>query len=115
MKERLGLATAFLVRSAAEWQAIIDRNPFAQEAKTSRGYLLVMALEKAPNRDAVGALRRAIVGRERVEASGSELYLVYPDGAGRSKLTNALIERTLGTRGTARNWNTTLKIAAALG
>ena len=40
--------------------------------------------EKSANRDAVDALRQAIVGRERVEASGSELYLVYPDGAGRS-------------------------------
>jgi uncharacterized protein (DUF1697 family) len=40
-------------------------------------------------------------------------YLVYPDGVGRSKLTNALIERHLETRGTARNWNTVKKLAAS--
>ena len=39
------------------------------------------------------------------------LYIDYPDGAGNSKLTNVLIERKLETRGTARNWNTALKIA----
>ena len=48
-----------------------------------------------------------------MRANGRELYIVYPDGIGRSKLTNQLIERMLGTRGTARNWNTVLKLAAA--
>jgi len=31
-------------------------------------------------------------------------------GIGNSRLTNALIERKLGTRGTGRNWNTVLKL-----
>lgn len=34
----------------------------------------------------------------------------YPDGVGRSKLTNAVIEKALGTRTTGRNWNTVLKL-----
>lgn len=46
--------------------------------------------------------------------AGRTLYAVYPDGQGRSKLTTALIERTLQTRCTARNWNTVLKIAEAV-
>ena len=33
-------------------------------------------------------------------------------GIGRSRLTNTLIERKLGTRATGRNWNTVLKLAA---
>jgi uncharacterized protein (DUF1697 family) len=44
---------------------------------------------------------------------GKQLYIVYPDGIGRSRLTVALIEKKLGTRGTGRNWNTALKLAAA--
>jgi uncharacterized protein (DUF1697 family) len=39
-------------------------------------------------------------------------YIVYPDGIGRSRLTNQLIEKMLGTRGTGRNWNTVLKLDA---
>jgi len=31
---------------------------------------------------------------------------------GRSRLTNALIHKQLGTRGTGRNWNTVLRLAA---
>jgi uncharacterized protein (DUF1697 family) len=33
-------------------------------------------------------------------------------GIGRSRLTHTLIEKKLGTRGTGRNWNTVLKLAA---
>jgi uncharacterized protein (DUF1697 family) len=33
---------------------------------------------------------------------------------GRSRLTIAKIEQKLGTRGTARNWNTVLKLAKLL-
>ena len=62
----------------------------------------------------VKALRAAIAGRERVEAVGAQAYLAYPDGIGRSRLTTASIERTLGTRGTARNWNTVVKLAVML-
>jgi uncharacterized protein (DUF1697 family) len=45
-------------------------------------------------------------GRDR------HLYIVYPTGMGTSKLTNTVIERVLGTRGTARNWNTVTRLAA---
>ncbi len=40
------------------------------------------------------------------------LYIVYPDGIGRSRLTGTLIETKLGTRGTGRNWNTVVKLEA---
>lgn len=102
-----------ILRTAEEWDAIVDRNPFRKEAKSDPGYLVMMALkDEAKN---VDALRAAIVGRERLEADGKQLYIVYPDGQGRSKLTNAVIEKKLGTRGSARNWNTVLKIQALLG
>jgi uncharacterized protein (DUF1697 family) len=109
---RLGLETDFMVRSAADWQAIIERNPFPREAKKDPGHLLVMVLKQAPNPADVKVLRAGITGREVVEAVGAQAYLVYPDGVGRSRLTTALIERTLGTRGTGRNWNTVVKLAA---
>jgi hypothetical protein len=37
---------------------------------------------------------------------------VYPNGIGRSRLTNVFLEENLGIRGTARNWNTDLKPAS---
>jgi uncharacterized protein (DUF1697 family) len=49
-----------------------------------------------------------------VRAEGRQAYIVYPNGIGRSRLTNALIEKKLRTRGTGRNWNTVLKLDALL-
>jgi uncharacterized protein (DUF1697 family) len=110
--KHLGLRTDFMVRSAADWQAIIDHNPFPRQAKNDPGHLVVMLFKEAAGAADVKALRAAIVGREVVEAVGAHAYLLYPDGIGRSRLTTALIERTLGTRGTGRNWNTVVKLAA---
>lgn len=110
--KRLKVAAEFFVRSANEWKAIIGGNPFQKEAKSDPGHLLVMCLKHAPSSAAVAALQNAIQGREQVRAAGRNAYLTYPDGVGRSKLTTATIEKHLGTRGTARNWNTVLKLDA---
>ncbi len=110
--KQLGLVTDFFVRTAREWRDIIAANPFAVEARTDPSHLVVMSLKKAPDLGAVSALQDAIGGREVVRAQGREAYFVYPDGIGPSKLTTALIERKFGTRGTARNWNTVLKLGA---
>jgi len=109
---QLGLVTDFFVRTAREWREIIAANPFPAEAKSDPSHLVVMPLKKAPDAGALSALRGAISGREVVHTRGREAYFVYPDGIGPSKLTTALIERKLGTRGTARNWNTVLKLGA---
>jgi uncharacterized protein (DUF1697 family) len=108
----LGVATDFFVRSAKEWQGIIAANPFPREAKNAPGLLVVMTLKAAPPQGAVDALQQAIKGREVVRANGRDAYITYPDGQGRSKLTIAIIEKHLGTHGTARNWNTVLKLGA---
>ena len=109
---RLGLRTDFFVRSAAEWATVVDRNPFPAEAKRDPGHLLVMCLKAPAATEDVESLRAAISGRELVQTDGRHAYFVYPDGVGRSRLTNALIERKLRTRGTARNWNTVTKLRA---
>ena len=108
--KHLGVTTDYFVRTAKEWQAIIAANPFKKEAKNDPARLIMMCLRDAPSADQVKALQAAIKGREIVKASGRQAYIVYPDGQGRSKLTIKMIENALGTRGTARNWNTVLKL-----
>lgn len=113
--KQLGLETDFFVRTATEWQEVIDANPFPRDAKEDPGHLLAVIVKHDLAAAKVTALQNAIVGREVVRAKGRCAYIVYPDGIGRSKLTSALIEKTLGTRGTGRNWNTVLKLAAVAG
>jgi uncharacterized protein (DUF1697 family) len=111
-QKRLGLETDFFVRTAEEWQAAIAANPFPAAARKDPSHLVLLCLKEAPAGKALATLRAAIKGREQVETEGRQAYAVYPDGIGRSKLTMALIEKHLGTRGTGRNWNTVLKLAA---
>jgi uncharacterized protein (DUF1697 family) len=113
-RERLALDTCFFVRTSAEWKTLIDENPFGEEARSDPGHLLAVVLKDAPGADRVSALQDSITGREVVRAKRRYLYAVYPDGVGRSRLTMALIEKKLGTKGTGRNWNTVLKLGALL-
>ena len=108
-----GVTTDFYVRTAAEWDAIIAKNPFPAHANDDPGRYVVMTFKDAPTAAAVTALRAAIAGTETIEAVGKQLYMYYPDGQGDSKLTAALIAKHLGLKGTARNWNTVLKLQAA--
>ena len=104
---RLGVRTTFFVRTAREWDVVIA------EAARDPARVAVMCLRDAPAARKVAALRAAITGREVVRAAGRHLYVVYPDGMGRSRLTHPLIEKTLDTLATGRNWNTVRKLAAA--
>ena len=110
LQERLGFECEVIVRTSDEWKTIVAKNPFTESAKNDPGRTIVMCLRDAPDKAAVDALRKAIVGRETIEVRGRDAYFIYPDGQGTSKLTNALIEKHLGTRGTARNWNTVRKL-----
>ncbi|HTR78430.1 MAG TPA: DUF1697 domain-containing protein [Gemmatimonadaceae bacterium] len=114
-ERRLGLHTRFIVRSAREWRGIIDGNPFHEEAAREPGRLAVLALTRTPAADRVEALTAAVRGPEIIRAGSKHLYIVYPAGMGTSKLTLPLIEKHLGSAGTARNWNTVLKLGTLAG
>ncbi len=109
---RFGFEVDFIVRSGVEWRDVIANNPFGDAARDDPSHLLVIPLKAAPPDGALEELRAAITGSETAALSGRAAYVVYPDGSGRSKLTLQVIERRLKTRGTARNWNTALKLAA---
>jgi uncharacterized protein (DUF1697 family) len=112
--KRLDLTVDIIVRTAKEWAAVVEANPFPEMAKDDPSHLVVMAMKKKPTAAGVEAVRAAVKGPEVVEAAGRELYITYPSGIGTSPLSGAVIERRLGMRGTARNWNTVTRIAEAV-
>ena len=108
---RLKVVADYLIRTVSEWQKIVDENPYPTEAAHDPGHLVVMVLKTHPTAERLKSLATSIRGPEQFKARGKQLYIVYPDGIGRSKFTGTLIERVLGIRGTARNWNTVLRLA----
>jgi uncharacterized protein (DUF1697 family) len=114
-RRRVDLETDFLVRTSEEWKTVVERNPYREEAARDPSHLVVVFLKSAVGAKEVDALRAAVRGPEILHGDGKQAYIVYPAGIGDSRLTNAVIESALGTRGTARNWNTVLKLAAVAG
>lgn len=114
IESAFGFKTLVFVRSAAHMAALVEANPFPDQARDDPAHLVAMVMRTAPTPDQLAAARAAIVGPEEIEATGSDVYIRYPVNIGQSKFTSSVIERKLGASGTARNWNTVLKVVAAL-
>jgi uncharacterized protein (DUF1697 family) len=95
------------LRSLAQWQRVIDENPFADVLKAGNQEHAVF-LEGAPSNEAIEALR-ALATTEELALRDGVLYLYTPDGFGRS-LVAAALDKLLKVPLTARNWNTVLKL-----
>ena len=104
IEEHFGFRAEVLLRTAAELKDVIARNPFAARPDVDPGKLLVTFLESPTGVPAAWA------GPEELHSSGREIYIYFPNGAGRSKLSWSTLADKAKTRGTARNWNTVRKL-----
>jgi uncharacterized protein (DUF1697 family) len=111
LETRFGRATGVFVRTPDELTQVIANNPFPGFAARDPSHLLVVFLKDAVSQTAVAAFQKAIKGPEQVGARGRHMYIVYPAGIGRSRI-GTLPEAKVAATGTARNWNTVLKLAA---
>ena len=102
-----GLEVPVIVRTAGQWAAYPPANPFPEEPSNRVMLLLAKA---SPAEDAEERIQARAVAGERVRRVGDALWFHYPAGAGTSKLTPSLIERAVGSPGTARNYNTVIKL-----
>jgi uncharacterized protein (DUF1697 family) len=112
LERQLGLRIEVMLRTLAEVESIVERGPVLA-ARADPSKLLVMFLSSVPSAAAQAALLKWHKSKElpeMLELRGPEIYLYYPNGVGRSKLTSAVIESKLDTWGTARNWNTLVKL-----
>jgi uncharacterized protein (DUF1697 family) len=115
LEEAFRVDAKVILRTADELRKAIAANPMLDEAQRGPSRFIVMFLDAKPSAAAMQSLRDAHAGPERIELHGTELYIRYGSDMGRSKLTNAFIERKLGVAGTARNWNTVTKLAELAG
>jgi uncharacterized protein (DUF1697 family) len=114
IEKRFGFNVECHVRTADEWNTVIEGNPFGAAAKKDPSHLLVSCFKAPLDKANVKALQDAIAALsapEILHADGRHLYIVFPDGVGNSKV-NRIIDRKLRALGTARNWNTVTKLAA---
>jgi uncharacterized protein (DUF1697 family) len=100
------------IRTADEIAAAMAANPFKAEEKSDPGHLIVAFTAERPTAGAAERIAAVKVAKERLSLGSRDLYVHYAGGQGTSKVTNAVLERALGTPVTARNWNTIGKLLA---
>jgi uncharacterized protein (DUF1697 family) len=110
IKTDLGLDVTVLLRSKTQLAKIHAGNPYAGRSQDPTK-LHVTFLAETPDRARVRKLDPEPGGTEEFRVVGREIYLHYPDGYGRSKLSNAWFEKRLRVRATTRNWRTVTKLA----
>ncbi|MBX9389266.1 DUF1697 domain-containing protein [Streptomonospora nanhaiensis] len=108
LREQMGLSVTVMARTAADLQRVVRGIPFAvrDPAKCA-----VAFLNTAVDRDRLAALDPAAYAPEELVAGERELYLYFPNGLGRAKLTPVLGSYLPGPA-TVRNWSTTTRLLA---
>lgn len=111
-----GIEVPVVVRTAKEWQAYLKvPKAFAKAAEERPNGLLVGLSTKPPKTDAAEALAPRATNGESVGLHGDALWMAFPAGIARSKLTPTAIDKAMGSPTTARNWNTVRKLAEMAG
>lgn len=113
LAERLGIHSPVVTRTAAELAAVAER--FRQEAvfedaRANPASVSVMFLAAKPPKANAAALDPDRSPGDSFVLIGREVYLHLPNGAARSKLTNAYFDKTLGTVSTVRSRRTVEKL-----
>jgi uncharacterized protein (DUF1697 family) len=96
---------AVIVRTLDELREAIAATPFDARRNLHPGKVLVTFLEDVPQAEAAAKLATLKSYPEEIHLLGRELYIYFPDGAGKSKLPWSQVEKLLKVNGTARNWN----------
>ncbi|MCU1501541.1 MAG: hypothetical protein JWM12_895 [Ilumatobacteraceae bacterium] len=105
-EDRFGFRGDVAIRTAAELVALTDRNPYLA-AEPDGTKVHVGFANAAPTAAAVAALDPDHAVPDRFTVDGRDVFIWYPNGAGRSKL-----KLRLGVPITSRNWNTVVKMQA---
>jgi uncharacterized protein (DUF1697 family) len=109
IEDRFGYRTPVVLRRAEELGETIRNNPFLH-AGAAGNFLHVMFLASEPDPGAIAALDPDRSPPDAFVVRGREIYLLCPNGAGSTKLTNAWFDSRLSTISTGRNWRTVLKL-----
>lgn len=109
-----GFRPPVLLRTGRELAAVAGANPFLTEGADPAS-LHVGFLERAPTPEQCAALDPDRSPGDRLVVCGREVYLHFPNGVARSKLTSAYLDSILGTTSTFRNWRTVLNLVEMTG
>jgi uncharacterized protein (DUF1697 family) len=105
-----GFRPSVVLRNTSELRQAIANNPFAGREGIDPSRLAVTFLGAEPSAEARDKVLAIDAAPEELRIVGRELYIYFPNGMARPKLSIPLVERTLKVPCTGRNWNTATKL-----
>jgi uncharacterized protein (DUF1697 family) len=111
IEQAFGFHSDIILRTVGQMRAAVEQNAFAQRVEAmDAAKLAVIFLRTAPSSGQSAKLAALDTSPEEIFIGVSELYIYYPNGMGKSKLSGPMLEKVLGTTGTARNWRSATNI-----
>lgn len=112
IERNFGFRPEVVLRTSTEFRHVIARNPFASRHGIDPARLLVVFLACDPGKPAGDKLLKLDTHGEELHYQGSELYIYFQNGIGKTKLSWPALEKVLNTPSTGRNWNSVIKMLA---
>jgi uncharacterized protein (DUF1697 family) len=110
IEKDFGFRPRVILRTISELKDALARNPFRTRRGIEPSKLLVMFLESHPAAEALDQVLKIKADPEEMHIQGREVYIYFPNGMARPKLSWVTVEKKLKIAGTGRNWNTVNKL-----
>ena len=101
-----GFDIPVFIRSAADFQRLVDDNPFTHSRNQDPAKLHVTFLNHEPEKSDLMELVEYKDPTDEYVIQARVIFLYCPNGYGRTKLSNTFFEKKLSVIATTRNWKT---------
>lgn len=111
IKSHFGFNIQLLVMDAQKLKRITGQHPFGAIPETAYARCFVTMPVGAAERALTVTLEAHLQEGEKIWFDGETIYIYCPQGYGRTKLNNNLIEKKIRMMATTRNWKTMLEMS----
>jgi uncharacterized protein (DUF1697 family) len=108
--KKFGVSPGVIFRTAADMREVVAKNPFAKRRDVEANKLHVSFLDAKLSPSVCAQLRALPLATEEIIPSSAELFIYCSNGMGKAKIPWAKVDKLCATQGTARNWNTVMKL-----
>jgi uncharacterized protein (DUF1697 family) len=106
VERKFGFHADVLVRTTAEMRRVVEKNPFSGQRDLDPSKFLVTFLALEPTPEARQKVLEIKTDPDELRLEDREIYIYYPNGLARPKITWSQFAARLKTSGTGRNWTT---------
>jgi uncharacterized protein (DUF1697 family) len=112
IERSFGFRPGVILRTSSDLRGVLARNPFANRSGIDPSKLLVGFIATEPTAQARDRIRAMPPVPEELRIDGRELYIYFPNGMARPRLSMTAIDKALKIVWTGRNWNTVTRLLA---